>query len=54
MLVEGFVFDVGKTDITYLLRQGHLGGEEDEVVSLSMCSGNPSICRFPSPGERLS
>ena len=27
MLVEGFVFDVGKTDIAHLLRQGHLGGE---------------------------
>ena len=38
MLVEGFVFDVGKTDIAHLLRQGHLGGE---VASLSMCTGNP-------------
>jgi outer membrane protein assembly factor BamB len=41
MLVDGFVFVVGKTDIAYVLRQGHLGGEEGEVASLSMCSGNP-------------
>jgi hypothetical protein len=41
VLVDGFVFQVGKTDIAYLLRQGHLGGEEGEVASLSMCSGNP-------------
>ena len=41
MLVDGFVFQVGKTDIAYLLRQGHLGGEEGEVASLSMCNGNP-------------
>jgi hypothetical protein len=41
MLVDGFVFQVGKTDIAYLLRQGHLGGEEGEVASLSMCSGDP-------------
>jgi outer membrane protein assembly factor BamB len=40
-LVDGFVFQIGKTDIGYLLRQGHLGGEEGEVASLSMCSGNP-------------
>ncbi len=42
VLVDGFVFQVGKTDIAYLLRQGHLGGEEGEVASLSMCSGNPN------------
>jgi outer membrane protein assembly factor BamB len=41
MLVDGFVFVVGKTDIVYLLRQGHLGGDEGEVASLSLCSGNP-------------
>jgi outer membrane protein assembly factor BamB len=41
VLVDGFVFQVGKTDIAYLLRQGHLGGEDGEVASLSMCSGNP-------------
>ena len=35
------MFQIGKTDIAYLLRQGHLGGEEGEVASLSMCSGNP-------------
>jgi hypothetical protein len=40
-LVDGFVFDIGKTDVGYLLRQGHLGGEEGEVASLSMCSGDP-------------
>jgi outer membrane protein assembly factor BamB len=40
-LVDGFVFQIGKTDIAYLLRQGHLGGEEGEVASLPMCSGNP-------------
>ena len=41
VLVRGFVFQIGKTDIGYLLRQGHLGGEEGEVSSLAMCSGNP-------------
>ena len=41
VLVGGFVFQIGKTDIAYLLRQGHLGGEEGEVASLSMCSGDP-------------
>jgi outer membrane protein assembly factor BamB len=40
-LVDGFVFQVGKTDIGYLLRQGHLGGEHGEIASLSVCSGNP-------------
>ena len=40
-LVDDFVFQIGKTDIAYLLRQGDLGGEEGEVASLSMCSGNP-------------
>jgi hypothetical protein len=41
-LVDGYVFQVGKTDIGYLLRQGHLGGEEHgEVASLSTCSGDP-------------
>jgi outer membrane protein assembly factor BamB len=40
-LVDGFVFQIGKTDIAYLLRQGKLGGKEGEVASLSMCSGNP-------------
>src|SRR6202044_2595070 len=41
VLVDGFVLQVGKTDIAYLLRQGHLGGKNGEVASLSMCSGNP-------------
>jgi outer membrane protein assembly factor BamB len=41
VLVDGFVFQIGKTDIAYLLRQGHLGGDEGEVSSLSMCNGNP-------------
>ena len=41
VLVHGFVFQIGKTDIAYLLRQGHLGGEEGQVTSLSLCSGNP-------------
>ena len=38
---DGFVLQVGKSDTAYLLRQGHLGGEEGEVASLSVCSGNP-------------
>jgi outer membrane protein assembly factor BamB len=41
VLVDGDVFQVGKTDIAYLLKQGHLGGEDGEVASLSMCSGDP-------------
>jgi outer membrane protein assembly factor BamB len=40
-LVNGFVFQVGKTNIGYLLRQGHLGGSEGEIASLHVCSGNP-------------
>jgi outer membrane protein assembly factor BamB len=40
-LVDGFVFEVGKTDIAYLLRQGDLGGQEGEVASLAMCEGDP-------------
>jgi outer membrane protein assembly factor BamB len=40
-LVDGFVFQVGKTDTAYLLRQGHLGGEEGQVASSSVCSGDP-------------
>jgi outer membrane protein assembly factor BamB len=40
-LLDGLVFQVGKTDIGYLLRQGHLGGEDGEVASLSVCSGDP-------------
>jgi outer membrane protein assembly factor BamB len=40
-LVDGFVFQIGKSDIAYLLRQGHLGGEEGEVASLSICRGDP-------------
>jgi outer membrane protein assembly factor BamB len=40
-LVDGFVLQVGKTNTAYLLRQGHLGGEDGEVASLSVCSGNP-------------
>jgi hypothetical protein len=41
VLVDGFVFQVGKTDVAYLLRQGHLGGEEGEVASLPICKGDP-------------
>ncbi|HEY6525396.1 MAG TPA: PQQ-binding-like beta-propeller repeat protein [Solirubrobacteraceae bacterium] len=56
-LVHGFVFQVGKTDTGYLLRQGHLGGSEGEVASRSVCSGNPdgghavngSIVYLPCP-----
>jgi outer membrane protein assembly factor BamB len=56
-LVNGFVFQIGKTDIGYLLRQGHLGGKEGEVASLRLCSGNPdgghaiygSIVYIPCP-----
>ena len=40
-LVNGLVFQIGKTDIAYLLRQGNLGGEEGEVTSHSICRGNP-------------
>ena len=40
-LVDGFVFQVGKTDTAYLLRQGHLGGVDGEVASLPVCHGNP-------------
>ncbi len=40
-LVHGFVFQVGKTDTGYLLRQGHLGGSEGELASLHVCSGDP-------------
>ena len=40
-LVRGFVLQVGKADIAYLLRQGHLGGKEGEVTSLSVCQGDP-------------
>ena len=41
VLVQGFVLQVGKSDIAYLLRQGHLGGEGGEVASLPLCSGDP-------------
>jgi outer membrane protein assembly factor BamB len=40
-LVDGFVFQVGKTDIGYLLRQGHLGGPGGEVASRPVCGGDP-------------
>jgi outer membrane protein assembly factor BamB len=40
-LVDGFVLQIGKTDTAYLLRQGHLGGEEGEVASRHVCSGDP-------------
>jgi outer membrane protein assembly factor BamB len=40
-LVHGFVFQIGKTDIGYLLRQGHLGGSDGEITSLHVCSGDP-------------
>ncbi len=42
VLVDDFVFQVGKTDIAYLLDQGHLGGEEGQVASLSTCHGDPN------------
>jgi outer membrane protein assembly factor BamB len=41
VLVDGFVLQIGKTDTAYLLRQGHLGGKEGQVASISLCSGNP-------------
>jgi outer membrane protein assembly factor BamB len=41
VLLHGFVFQVGKSDIGYLLRQGHLGGQEGEITSLHVCSGDP-------------
>ena len=41
VLVDGFVFQVGKTDNAYLLHQGHLGGEEGELASMPLCSGDP-------------
>jgi outer membrane protein assembly factor BamB len=40
-LVDGLVFQIGKTDTAYLLRQGHLGGEDGEVASLPVCHGDP-------------
>jgi outer membrane protein assembly factor BamB len=40
-LVDGFVFQIGKTDTAYLLRQGHLGGQDGEVGSLQVCHGDP-------------
>jgi outer membrane protein assembly factor BamB len=41
VLVGDLVLQVGKTDTAYLLRQGHLGGADGEVASLSVCSGDP-------------
>jgi outer membrane protein assembly factor BamB len=41
VLVDGYVFQVGKTDIAYLLKQSNLGGKEGEAASLPMCDGNP-------------
>ena len=41
VLVDGFVFQIGKTDDAYLLHQGHLGGEEGELASMPLCSGDP-------------
>jgi outer membrane protein assembly factor BamB len=40
-LVHGSVFQVGKTNTGYLLRQAHLGGVDGEVASFPVCSGNP-------------
>lgn len=40
-LVDGYVLQIGKTDTAYLLRQGHLGGADGEVASLSVCKGDP-------------
>ncbi len=41
VLVHGFVFQIGKTDVGYLLRQGHLGGRDGELTSLHICGGDP-------------
>jgi outer membrane protein assembly factor BamB len=41
VLVAGLVFQIGKTDTAYLLRQGHLGGKDGEVASLPVCHGDP-------------
>jgi len=41
VLVDGLVFQVGKTDTAYLLRQRHLGGKDGEVASLPLCHGDP-------------
>ena len=41
VLVDGFVFQVGKTDNAYLLHQGALGGQEGEFASMPLCSGDP-------------
>jgi outer membrane protein assembly factor BamB len=57
-LVHGFVFQVGKSDTGYLLRQGHLGGEEGELTSVRVCGGDPdgghavrgSVVYIPCPG----
>jgi outer membrane protein assembly factor BamB len=57
MLIDGYVLQVGKSDIAYLLRQGHLGGEEGEVSSLPLCNGDPdggravqgSVAYIPCP-----
>jgi len=35
------VLQVGKTDIAYLLRQGHLGNTNGQVASKPVCSGDP-------------
>jgi outer membrane protein assembly factor BamB len=40
-LVDGFVFQIGKTDTAYLLRQGDLGGKDGEVASRPVCHGDP-------------
>jgi outer membrane protein assembly factor BamB len=40
-LVDGLVFQVGKTDTAYLLRQGHLGGEDGQIASRAVCRGDP-------------
>jgi hypothetical protein len=39
--VDGFVFQIGKSNTSYLLHQAHLGGEDGEVASLPVCSGDP-------------
>src|SRR6202012_5577860 len=41
VLLDGLVFQVGKSDTAYVLRQGHLGGEEGEISSVPLCSGDP-------------
>ena len=49
VLVDGFVFQVGKTDTAYLLRQGHLGGEDGEVASPRCAMATPTADTVMGP-----